>query len=341
MKRALLTTLALTCHCLANAQSEVTVFGVIDLNITRAKIGRTSALTEGTNGVAPSRLGFRGFEDLGGGLSAGFWLENQYAPDTGGIVGNSLFARRSTVMLISQQWGEFRMGRDYTPTFWNHTYYSPFTTNGVAGSVNVVSGWPNGLGSAQTEGRDNNLIEYFTPKDLGGFYAFVQAAPGEGIDGEKEWGGRFGYGTGPFDAAFAYSQTDANGGKYRQAALGGTYDFKYVKLYGNVFSQSLLRQRQTVSMIGLSVPYDLHCFKLGYSYANSSGTAITGKNVDANDAQMIGVGYNYFLSKRTQLYTTYSRIINKGNSAFKTGDLPLGAAGQNASGFQVGMDHFF
>jgi len=336
MNRALAASLALLSPMLACAQSSVTVFGVLDTNLTYAKVGSTSVKLESVNGVSPSRLGFRGVEDIGGGLSAGFWLETALSADTGTQTGGAFWSRRATLSLASQTLGELRLGRDYTPTFWNHTYYSPFTTNGVAGSVNVVKGWPNGFGNAKTQGRDSNLVEYYTPRDLGGFYGQVQVAPGENVDGMKLWGVRVGYGSGPYDIALAYSSTDSNGSKFKQMALGGTYDFSVVKLYANVFSQKLIAQKQVVSMVGLSAPIGAGVFKVGYSYANMSGPG-----VDADDARMAGIGYNHFLSKRTQLYATYSRITNKGKASFVTADLPGGVPGQNAQGAQAGINHVF
>ena len=82
----------------ASAQSSVTMFGVVDLNVmTVDNDDRTYSM--GTDGMSSSRLGFRGVEDLGGGLKASFWLEMGLAADTGGnagIWGNSAAARTPT-----------------------------------------------------------------------------------------------------------------------------------------------------------------------------------------------------------------------------------------------------
>ena len=110
----------------ACAQSSVTVFGVVDLNVRYVK-NDAATWQLGQDGMAGSRLGFRGSEDLGGGLKASFWLEGQLGPDTGrgnnsfgngATAGDFAFLRRSTVSL-SNQWGELRLGRDYTPTTWS------------------------------------------------------------------------------------------------------------------------------------------------------------------------------------------------------------------------------
>ena len=132
----------------ASAQSSVTMFGVIDLNVqTVSNNERVYGMS--TDGMASSRLGFRGVEDLGGGLKAGFWLEAGLAPDTGrsntngnwgsGTENQLIFNRRSTVSL-SNQWGELRLGRDYTATFWSWTVFDPFGTNGVGAATNLALG---------------------------------------------------------------------------------------------------------------------------------------------------------------------------------------------------------
>ena len=108
----------------AQAQSSVTVFGLVDLNVRYVKNDQATWQL-GQDGMAGSRIGFRGVEDMGGGLKASFWLEGQLGPDTGSgnnSFGNGgqafAFLRRSTLSL-SNRWGELRLGRDYTPPFWN------------------------------------------------------------------------------------------------------------------------------------------------------------------------------------------------------------------------------
>src|ERR1700704_2312288 len=89
----------------ASAQSSVTLFGVVDVNAKSVKNDAVTTRQLGTDGLASSRLGFRGIEDLGGGLQAGFWIEGALSPDTGGT--GQTWARRSTVSLIGG-FGEVR-----------------------------------------------------------------------------------------------------------------------------------------------------------------------------------------------------------------------------------------
>ena len=207
-----------------------------------------------------SRLGFRGVEDLGGGLSASFWLEAPITNDDG-ATGVSTFARRSTVSL-SGGFGEVRLGRDYKPTFWNYTIFDPFGTNGT-GTALIQRATP-GIESSNV--RASNTIGYFLPKNLGGFYGQVMYSFHEkakydngiqgfqtGVDpvtglpvfgndnsrGDRYWGGRFGYANGPLDVAVAYGENN-NTSSWRAGTdrvaknfnVGASYDLGVVKLFG-------------------------------------------------------------------------------------------------------------
>ncbi|RZL93992.1 MAG: porin, partial [Variovorax sp.] len=146
---------ALTVGACASAQSSVTLFGVVDVSVSgyynksenifggSATASRTALTNSGYN---TSRIGFRGTEDLGGGLAASFWIEGQINSDDGTgtssatingatvPTGGQNWQRRSTVSL-SGGFGEVRLGRDFTPTFWNDTVFDPFGSNGVGASL--------------------------------------------------------------------------------------------------------------------------------------------------------------------------------------------------------------
>jgi predicted porin len=319
------------------AQSTVTVFGTVDLNFTYSKAGGQSVRGQDQGGnILPSRLGFRGTEDLGGGLAASFWLESALLPDTGEMQGVP-WQRRSTVSLSGRSWGEVRLGRDYTPTFWNVSQFSPFGTVGVGGSSNIIEGWPFGIGGARTLVRVNNSVGYFLPRDLGGFYGQAMHAMPEGEEGLRYSGARFGYANGPLDVAAAYGHTPVKGQAYRTATLGGTYDFGVVKLYANYHRHKVAHDKQVNVMVGVSVPVGAGVIKASVARSNRSGPG-----VDADDATQAAIGYVHWLSKRTAVYTTYSRIRNRGNAAYVTADSsPAGVPGAVSSGLQMGVSHNF
>lgn len=258
MKKTLVALAALAVAGVASAQSSVTLFGIADVSYTNLNANGAGSvgLLTGQGRNASSRLGFRGTEDLGGGLSASFWLEAGVNVDSGSgaatttintvqgdrvIVGGAIpagtslngaqgltFNRRSTLS-IAGTWGEIRLGRDYTPTFWNMTTKDPFGTVGVGSSTVVQLGTlnPFGTGAAAAQVRTSNSIQYLG--NFGAVYVQVMAGLSEvpsvcgaagvavqgnaclGTDGDGEvWSGRIGYASGPFDISFAYTQTKFN-----------------------------------------------------------------------------------------------------------------------------------
>jgi len=321
----------------AHGQSSVTMFGSIDLNFTYSKAGNASTKAMDQGGyLLPSRLGFRGVEDLGGGLAAGFWLETAVLPDTGVTQGG--FGRRSTVSLMTEDLGELRLGRDYTPTFWNVSSFSPFGTVGVGGSSNIVEGWPLGLGRARTQARASNSAGYFLPCGLGGLYGQLMFATAEGAQGADYRGGRLGYESGPLNIAVAYGQTAVGVEDYRTVTGGGSYDFGVVKAYVNYLRHRLGRERQTNALIGASVPVGAGQIRISFARSERSGP---GPNIDGT-ARQFAIGYAHNLSKRTTLYSAYSRINNRGSAAYVVADSsPAGVVARRSSGLQLGVNHTF
>jgi predicted porin len=360
MKKSLLALAVLgTFAGVASAQSTVTLFGVVDLNARNTKNGNNDALnTLSTDGNASSRLGFRGVEDLGGGLSAGFWLEaglnadvgtagggngsyNANAAATGAVAGSpgAFFNRRSTVSLLGG-WGEIRLGRDYTPAFWNTTVFDPFGTNGVAQFTNLSI---NGLGTLGSNSyvRANNTIGYFLPSNLGGLYGQIQTSAGEGNgvvgDANKQTSGRIGYAAGPFNIAGSYGQTKTLPNNWKHWNIAGSWNFGFANLMAQYDSLDAGPREQKTYLIGAVVPLGQGEFKVSYAKADQSGGGF-----DGADADQIGVGYVYNLSKRTAMYGHVARIKNK--NALANFVVPGGAgsaANDTSRGVEVGVRHSF
>jgi predicted porin len=139
----------------AAAQSSVTIFGVVDL-AARVVSNDDRQVQLVSVGDRTSRLGFRGTEDLGGGLSAGYWMEAELKPDTGE---SSLFNRQSTVSLVSRAAGELRLGRDKVPTYYEWLDFDVFGDSGLAAStrLGVASGIVPSDGAYDTQKRADNL----------------------------------------------------------------------------------------------------------------------------------------------------------------------------------------
>ena len=264
MKRRLSALVALATAGAASAQSTVTMFGVVDAAISGYKNQSqtpsgatvdTTQTAQTSSGYTGNRLGFRGTEDLGGGLAGNFWLEAGFNTDTGkgaASGGGLSFNRRSTVSL-SGAYGEVRLGRDYTPTFWNDNVFDPFNDNGVGASLIATAnggtalGVPNsGFQSNPNYIRASNSVGYFLPPNLGGFYGQLMAAfnertsydpggltppglaaiaanPALGVVADNSRVGRYvgarvGYASGPLDVALAYGESTIGSNYY----LGST-----------------------------------------------------------------------------------------------------------------------
>ena len=302
MCKFLITLAALAASGAASAQSSLTLFGVADTAVSRYSVKSAfynntltlpspsalafpevtrsqTALSSGAN--SSSRVGFRGTEDLGGGLAAGFWLESGITQDSGATALTS-FSRRSTVSL-SGGFGELRLGRDYVPTYWNESVFDPMGAVGVgenliksiSGNIATARGPGSAVAANDNAIRASNSVGYFLPRNLGGFYGQVMYALPENVKHSylpdtpsqrgRYYGGRFGYANGPLDVAVAYGQSTAAdtlvisetgvvagtrlSEKLRTINLGASYDFGVLKLMGEL-SQVKDRAETTTSPLG-------------------------------------------------------------------------------------------
>ena len=365
MKKSLVALAVLAASGAAMAQSSVTLWGVVDAAISRASQNGVSKTYMTTSGNTSSQLGFKGTEDLGGGMSASFWLEAGLLNDTGAgaTAGALAFNRRSTIDLTSGKVA-LRLGRDYTPSFWNHTVFDPFGTLGAgAGSNITLGGGSNGAAGANalTAARSNNsitLLYGIAPNGgshgLGstGIYGSLMHALAENASGApsvgKYTGGRLGYAQGPLNAAISYANSNGAGATatstlaYKEFNLAGSYNVGVANLmahYGTNNSDTA-GTKHTHWGIGATIPVGAGSIPVSYNRVKQNNAAGSG-------ADQIAIGYVYNLSKRTAVYTAYSRIGNKngGNYTFLGGNgggnPGLTAGGQNGSAFDLGLKHSF
>lgn len=347
MKKSLIVLAVLSSMAgVAAAQSSVTLFGGLDLNARYNKGGGNTTKSLGTDGIYSSRWGMRGVEDLGGGLKAGFWLEAAINPDDGTTNARRFWHRRSSVSLMGD-FGEVRLGRYLTNQFTGYADFDPFGTNGVGDSSKFVDTLGSGMSSST---RADNIVGYFLPSNLGGFYGSAEVGAGEGraqLDSKdptsknaveannKYVGFRVGYAQGPLNVslAFANSDVDTSNTDYKRTTVGASYDLGVVKLMGFYQTNKFGSKKQNFGLIGASAP-------LG------SGT-IRASYIKTSLANQFAVGYIHDLSKRTSLYGTVSRVANDngttsavsvlGPDAWKSGI----KAGYDNGGVEVGIRHLF
>lgn len=363
MKKSLLALAALLACGAAAAQSSVTLFGIVDATVARGT-GSVSSRTQVTNsGYNSSRLGFRGTEDLGGGVRAGFHLEAGMNNDDGrgsatntnnqasggavaGIGGGQgiTFNRRSTVS-IGGNWGELRLGRDYTPQFWNLTVYDPFGTNGVG--TNQVQ---NSNIGGPTSVRASNSITYLWGHGFNatyaagnaGFHAAAQYYLGENASGtataDDGSGGavRVGYNGGPLSVGAAYSRTSYAAGDITTANIGGAYEFgplKLMAMYDRDRVASAVPVTGRGGLVGVSYTVGAGEIRAAYSRYRTNAPTSPASNKYA-------LGYVHNLSKRTAVYATYAHVSNKGSAAQALNGAST-AAGRTSSGIDIGLRHTF
>lgn len=350
MKKSLLALAALTAFAgVASAQSSVTLFGIVDMAARNVKNGSAGSIKSLSNdGNASSRLGVRGIEDLGGGMRAGFWLEGTLAPDIGNQgAGNgigspqqtSLWNRRSTVSLLGG-FGEVRLGRDFIPTFWNHTNYDPFGTNGVGAMSNLIADAP--FGNAVLRTRSNNSIGYFLPAMGGLFGQFMISAGENQVPGNKYMGGRLGYAAGPLNVAVGYGKTEKAGAMIDDMTVfqvGGSYNFGTVTamVQYNQYEEGF--REITHWLLGANIKVGPGTFKVSY---NSIDTVQANRTKPG--ANQLALGYVYDMSKRTALYTHFSRLKNDNGlrlTASGSGPAAPTGVGFTSTGYEFGVRHSF
>lgn len=338
------------------AQSGVTLSGIADSavrHVRNEKLGGLTSLVSGSNQT--SRFIFRGTEDLGGGLSAGFHLEAGVALDTGaGTTKDSLFDRRATLSLASKTAGELRLGRDYVPSYTNWSRFDPFSHVGVAASGNFVSATPIGpiksaFGSSPTTTtRASNTVQWLMPAGWGGLEGGLMWAAdenGTAANGQnKVLGARLGYAAGPLVVSGAFTRTEndlTKTGRFDDAVIAALYDFGPVRvsLALRRFDQASARQDNV--LLGAWVPVGNGEIKASLQRVSFSGS-VGATKLDDNSARQLGLGYVHNLSKRTALYGTLSHISNSGALNYAISGGPTGLAqGGSSRGVEFGMRHNF
>ena len=319
---------------IAAAQTNVSIYGVADAGITRFDNGAVNTTRLDSGIQSGSRIGFRGTEDLGGGMSAIFTLENGFSIDDGTLgQGGRLFGRQAFVGLNSAM-GAIKFGRQYNPIRGAVEGVDPFAL-GLAGNASNVF---NVYGD-----RTDNTINYTTP-NLSGFTGQLAYSLGE-VAGSNSLGRHVGlsvgYAAGPLSVVFAHHDQNlvaagADAGDSKTSLLGGTFDFGMAKLHAayavnkGETAAGVTNIDRDDAMIGVSAP--LGAGRILASYLRRSNDL-----VGNGDTDVLALGYTYDLSKRTNLYTSYARFKN--DAAANLGG--ASAAGRDPSIFNVGVRHRF
>lgn len=369
-------------HGIVIAEASAIVFGVLDASIGHFKqtsrnvsdddpvsVSRTSM---GSSGLSASRLGFRGSEDLGGGLGVGFWLESSLNNDDGrGLAG---FMRRSTVSLTGAL-GEVRGGRDYAPVYIVDNLFSPFGAQSIGTSQTVNAniydryGGTNGFGGNANYMRVSNSISYLTSFGDAGWYAQVQYGFGEQLrtpfghpsvgQAGANAGGILGFKSRALEVAGAWGRSVTavrnNGQDERRVAtfnVGASYDFGFIKLMANrarssARDASVLVDDPTNQFSGVQFGFTLpvgNAVQVLGSVSRVNYPSIA-KTQEFGVSKKYSVGFVKSFSRRTAIYGTIAIAENEGGVALTVGG-PSFIQRQNliparSLGYDVGLRHSF
>ena len=282
----------------ASAQSSVTLYGKLDLGFAKAAGSADKQVADGSS----SRVGFRGVEDLGGGLKAMFQFEHRFNPDDGTVTNAAFWHGISTVGL-GGSFGTVNLGRQYTAAFSLITnVIDPFGGDTVAGLRGES------LTKSVARLRTDNSVRY--DGAFGGLKvaADIAETPAGGVD--RPYSVAAQYAAGPFMVAASYD--NPTGANDNLATLGGSYTFGPAKVslgIGRGDNNSNVRVKQALAGVTVSV--------------GAAGQVLAGyaqEEVGTADAtKKVSLGYRHNLSKRTQLYTDVTRVNDLLSKTEKTG----------------------
>ncbi len=355
----------------ALAQGSINLAGRVDVGPQYIDDGVNKVKRIDSGTYTASRLVLRGVEDLGDGLSAGFYLENRFNADTGAAQSATKFWNAgSQVYLASKTWGSITLGRQYVPMFWSflfaddtgplrlHNYSavqsvqrsnfarisSAASPVKAAGSLDSISGGVYSLSISSA--FEDNLAIYKTPTIAGTTTAMLAVGAPEGYPagGGRILAANIEYRGGPVYGSVAYNQ------KRGTVPAGGAGPFQTV-------TEELVSAMWAPSPLGLKLWGNFHPWKLedplsqlkghdwmagvSYWFAHSElWASYAAKKIDncvGCNSSGFGVGYHYFLSKRTELYASVAQVNNDANSGNTLNGFAPANLGLKVKGYAMGL----
>ena len=334
----------------AFAQSNVTVYGSLDVNYTYSKADKAKFSGMDSGGLNGNRVGFKGEEALGNGLKTIFTYEYGTALNEDG----GLASVRQAFVGLAGRFGSVTLGRQYAPS---GSYLGATNANDITSvnPTNLMLGAKFNTLETGSGSRWNNSISYNSPNwsglDMRAIYAFgnqVRDSAGDATTDGSKFGIGARYANGPLYLTAMYPTVLDNDGTTplgvkqntqgdKAWAIGGNYDFTVVKVFANYIREKNDQTdiKQTLWSLGLGVPVSaagtIKAEYMQYKYDNSS----------SDKAKGFGIGYEHDLSKRTRLYGYVSRINNDDGVAWSYSKVAGFADGESNTNVQFGIRHFF
>ena len=330
LSRLMLAAVAVCGTSAVMAQSSVTIYGRVNTTIEHQKTGKESKTGMFNNN---SRIGFKGVEDLGNGLKAGFQLEAGFNSDDGS---DALAFKRQSEVNLSGNFGMVRLGNFYPESYYATSDYIGMHNHETGSSSDALyydAAWFDGTGTGNKLAYRTPTFNNFWAEGSVSFHEKAKdpAKPNEVRKNAYDLAAN--YNNGPLSLGAGYSYWNSN----YQAALRGLYTFGQFTV-GAYYQRNkddnaiLGAGAGTRNNFRLSGMYTLNAseFHVNVGRANSWS-----KRKDTAATQWT-LGYNYNLSKRTKVYTYYTKVNNK-----KGADYMTGTAGDDFSSFALGVRHNF
>lgn len=300
--------------------------------------GKSHSVHSGAdNQWGTSMFGFKGTEDLGGGVRAIFNLESGFSGTTGNLNGDALFNRRAYVGLQSDEYGTLMMGKNQPIA--DQLWALDPTGQQFIGSATLVRGrnWQG----------DNNMFLYESPRVGGVGVQLMTTASGVGSGNRKD-ALSLSYVDSVYELRAIYDVARDEDGKYsdvfaysKELTLGGTVTWNDLKLFAGyeLLDAPDVKDGQTDRA---------QHYWLGARYRITPALTLIGAayRVNANQgggsANLFMAGVDYSLSPRTLLYASVGNVQNGDNANFSVEATNYNPArGQSQTGFYVGMAHSF
>ena len=332
----------------ASAQSTVQVYGVVDLTLGSYQYSGTQGSADNSrltkvdgNQMVTSYLGFKGVEDLGDGLKAGFVLESFMRPDTGASGRNDAsvgktqadtFWSRAANVYLQGGFGKVTLGRQIALPYLQTVQFNPFGGSfGLAPAVRLTYGkW----GNDRADSGWSNAISYTSP-NLSGFTATVLAETGEQADKSERpsYAMAVNYTSGPLALAASWQTVGSaeapkldltKGQRQTFGLINASYDAGVAKFFGeygqieNHGYTGANGMHTSLYQVGASVPVTA-AGKVLASYGASKEKAAHGGTAKSVMHSIFTVAYDYNLSKRTDVYAAIM-LDDEKQSGYKNGE---------------------
>lgn len=323
------------------AQSTTTLYGVVDTYFSYGKMGDNKKTGIDSGGLTGSRIGFRGTEELGNGVSAVFALEYGLLNDANEGIGTVGLRARQQFVGLKGRFGFAGLGRQYAPGYYVFKYdgaigtpWGPQAMLGIKAGATIVPASP---------ARANNALNYISPNMRGLTVNTMYAFGEENQATNRRQGDRFSigaeYANGPVGANVIYhlsrDMPAAVGVDDKEEwYAGGSYNFGVVTLLASYQQVEQDSDTNKVYQVGAIAPVS-SAGKLHFAIGR-----LDHENSDL-DATNLTVGYGHALSKRTTAYAFATRVNNDSaqNATFVAS--AVGQTGENSTNIMVGVNHSF